>query len=80
MSGPGHGQVASHSGHRRLVDALLSAPLHAALLQALAPSAFLEKANLTFLNPESLRDRCGPGAPPGVDIPDWEAAAARSRV
>ena len=60
MSGPGHGLclVASHSGHRHLVDVLLSAfpppPPHsqAALLQAPAPSTRLEKANLTFLNPE----------------------------
>lgn len=58
MSGSGHGLglVASHSGHRHLVDVLLSArpPPHsqAALLQAPAPSTRLEKANLTFLNPE----------------------------
>lgn len=59
MSGSGHGLglVASHSGRRHLVDVLLSArppPPHsqAALLQASAPSTRLEKANLTFLNPE----------------------------
>jgi hypothetical protein len=52
MLGLGHTRVASHSGHRYLVDALLFIPLQTALLLAPAPSSRLEKANLTFLNPE----------------------------